>query len=174
MEETHEASAREFTVQNRMGIHTRPAAQIVRLANRYPDIEITEAFDFVTPVEEEYAASLTLLAEGAALAVLVVWLFLRDWRATFVSAVALPLSAIVLETDAPDIPPHWLYRTQSQRQLEGLPQGRNEPAELPQIGAVLANIRGESLEKVASVTLHNALRVLPRLLSMTSLSAYVR
>ena len=41
MEETHEASAREFTVQNRMGIHTRPAAQIVRLANRYPDVEIT-------------------------------------------------------------------------------------------------------------------------------------
>jgi TatD DNase family protein len=89
-------------------------------------------------------------------------------------AMALPLEAMVLETDAPDIPPHWLYRTQSQRQLEGLPQGRNEPAELPQIGAVLANIRGESLEKVASVTLHNALRVLPRLLSMTSLSAYVR
>jgi phosphocarrier protein HPr len=41
MEETHEALAREFTVQNRMGIHTRPAAQIVRLANRYPDVEIT-------------------------------------------------------------------------------------------------------------------------------------
>ncbi len=59
-----------------------------------PDMQLTEAFDFVTPVEEEYAASLTLLAEGAALAVLVVLLFLRDWRATFVSAVALPLSVI--------------------------------------------------------------------------------
>ncbi len=45
MEETHEASAREFTVQNRMGIHTRPAAQIVRLANRYPDVEITVSKD---------------------------------------------------------------------------------------------------------------------------------
>ena len=40
MEETHEAIARELIVQNRMGIHTRPAAQIVRLANRYPDVEI--------------------------------------------------------------------------------------------------------------------------------------
>jgi multidrug efflux pump subunit AcrB len=59
-----------------------------------PDMQLTEAFDFVTPVEEEYAASLTLLAEGAALAVLVVLLFLRDWRATFISAVALPLSVI--------------------------------------------------------------------------------
>jgi multidrug efflux pump subunit AcrB len=59
-----------------------------------PDMQLTEAFDFVTPVEEEYKASLTLLIEGALLAVLVVWLFLRDIRATFVSAVALPLSVI--------------------------------------------------------------------------------
>jgi multidrug efflux pump subunit AcrB len=59
-----------------------------------PDLEINEAFDFVTPVAEDYQASLTLLIEGAILAVLVVWLFLRDLRATFVSAVALPLSVI--------------------------------------------------------------------------------
>jgi multidrug efflux pump subunit AcrB len=59
-----------------------------------PDMQLTEAFDFVTPVEEEYKASLELLIEGALLAVLVVWLFLRDLRATFVSAVALPLSVI--------------------------------------------------------------------------------
>ncbi len=59
-----------------------------------PDMQLTEAFDFVTPVEEEYKASLTLLIEGGLLAVLVVWLFLRDLRATFVSAVALPLSVI--------------------------------------------------------------------------------
>ncbi|MDB5899992.1 MAG: putative inner rane transporter [Ramlibacter sp.] len=59
-----------------------------------PDLVLTQAFDFVTPVEEEYQGSLHLLYEGAALAVLVVWLFLRDWRATFVSAVALPMSVI--------------------------------------------------------------------------------
>ncbi len=69
-------------------------AALKELKAAHPDMELTEAFDFVTPVEEEYAASLTLLIEGALLAVLVVWIFLRDWRATFVSAVALPLSVI--------------------------------------------------------------------------------
>ncbi len=59
-----------------------------------PDIEFTQAFNFVTPVQEEFDGSMALLYEGALLAVLVVWLFLRDWRATFISAVALPLSAI--------------------------------------------------------------------------------
>ena len=69
-------------------------AALQELKIQHPDLELTEAFDFVTPVEEEYKASLTLLAEGAILAVIVVFLFLRDWRATFVSAVALPLSVI--------------------------------------------------------------------------------
>ena len=69
-------------------------AALKELQAQRPDLELTEAFDFVTPVEEEYKASLTLLAEGAILAVIVVFLFLRDWRATFVSAVALPLSVI--------------------------------------------------------------------------------
>jgi multidrug efflux pump subunit AcrB len=59
-----------------------------------PDLHLTQAFDFVTPVREEYEGSLHLLYEGAILAVVVVWLFLRDWRATFVSAVALPMSVI--------------------------------------------------------------------------------
>jgi multidrug efflux pump subunit AcrB len=64
------------------------------LRAQHPDIQLTEAFNFVDPVQEEYDGSLHLLYEGALLAVLVVWLFLRDWRATFVSAVALPMSAI--------------------------------------------------------------------------------
>jgi len=64
------------------------------LKRQRPDIELVQAFDFVTPVQEEYRGSLHLLYEGAALAVLVVWLFLRNWRATFVSAVALPMSAL--------------------------------------------------------------------------------
>jgi len=75
-----------------VGRLVRQALADFRLKN--PDIEMTEAFDFVTPVEEEYTGSLHLLYEGAILAVLVVWLFLRDFRATFVSAVALPLSVI--------------------------------------------------------------------------------
>jgi multidrug efflux pump subunit AcrB len=74
------------------GRGVRAALEEIKLAR--PDMQLTEAFDFVTPVEEEYAASLTLLIEGALLAVLVVFLFLRDWRATFISSVALPLSVI--------------------------------------------------------------------------------
>ncbi|MEJ5989500.1 efflux RND transporter permease subunit [Ramlibacter sp. PS3R-8] len=67
---------------------------LAELKAQHPDIELTQAFDFVTPVQEEYEGSLHLLYEGAALAVLVVWLFLRDFRATFVSAVALPMSVL--------------------------------------------------------------------------------
>ena len=63
MEETHEALAREFTVQNRMGIHTRPAAQIVRLANRYPDVEITVSKDEES-VNGKSIMGLMMLAAG--------------------------------------------------------------------------------------------------------------
>jgi TatD DNase family protein len=59
-------------------------------------------------------------------------------------AAALPLSALALETDAPDIPPQWLYRTATQRE-DGRPQGRNEPGELPRIAEVVAGLRGISL-----------------------------
>ncbi|TFZ07549.1 efflux RND transporter permease subunit [Ramlibacter henchirensis] len=69
-------------------------AALEELKAAHPHIQLTQAFDFVTPVQEEYDGSLHLLYEGALLAVLVVWLFLRDWRATFVSAVALPMSVI--------------------------------------------------------------------------------
>ncbi|GAP38307.1 efflux RND transporter permease subunit [Piscinibacter sakaiensis] len=69
-------------------------AALDRLKAAHPDVTITEAFNFVDPVVENYDGSMKLLYEGAALAVLVVFLFLRDWRATFVAAVALPLSAI--------------------------------------------------------------------------------
>jgi multidrug efflux pump subunit AcrB len=69
-------------------------AKLKDLQASRPDLKITESFDFVTPVEEEFNGSMELLYEGAILAVLVVWLFLRDFRATVVSAVALPLSAI--------------------------------------------------------------------------------
>ncbi len=60
----------------------------------HPDLTITQAFNMVDPVVDNYDGSLVLLYEGAFLAVVVVWFFLRDWRATFVAAVALPLSVI--------------------------------------------------------------------------------
>jgi multidrug efflux pump subunit AcrB len=69
-------------------------AQLGKLKAEHPDIAVTEAFNFVDPVVENYEGSMLLLYEGALLAVLVVWAFLRSWRATFVAATALPLSVI--------------------------------------------------------------------------------
>ena len=74
-------------------------------------------------------------------------------------ATHLPLSSLVLETDAPDIPPHWLYATAAMR-AQGQPQGRNSPSELPRIASVLAELRGLSLEALAQVTSDNARRAL--------------
>ena len=65
-----------------------------KLTLSYPDIKLDEAFNMVEPVQESFDGSMYLLLEGALLAVLVVWWFLRDWRATLVSAAALPLSVI--------------------------------------------------------------------------------
>jgi multidrug efflux pump subunit AcrB len=69
-------------------------AEIKKLQVGHPEIAFAESFNFVDPVQENYDGSMWLLYEGAILAVIVVWLFLRDWRATFVSATALPLSII--------------------------------------------------------------------------------
>ncbi|MFA7665551.1 MAG: TatD family hydrolase [Burkholderiaceae bacterium] len=66
-------------------------------------------------------------------------------------ATDLPAEAIVVETDAPDIPPAWLAG------------GRNQPAELAAIATVLARLRGESPASVARWSRANAFRVLPRL-----------
>ncbi|MDE2367603.1 MAG: TatD family hydrolase [Burkholderiales bacterium] len=76
-------------------------------------------------------------------------------------AAALPAAAIVLETDAPDIPPQWLYRPAAERATG--PGGRNEPGELPRIAATLAALRGWSIEETAAVTSANARAALPRL-----------
>ena len=82
-------------------------------------------------------------------------------------ATSLPLDAIVMETDAPDIQPHWLYRTQDER-AAGAAQGRNEPAELPRIAALLAELRGMSTDELARASTRNALDALPRLSSLLS------
>jgi TatD DNase family protein len=80
-------------------------------------------------------------------------------------ACELPLSALVLETDAPDIPPQWLYQTAEQRAL-GATQGCNSPAELPRIAQVLAGLRGLPLTDLAAATSANACRVLPQLAAL--------
>jgi TatD DNase family protein len=85
-------------------------------------------------------------------------------------AVDLPREALVLETDAPDIPPQWLYRSAQQRR-EGLAQGRNEPAELPRIAQTLAALRGWSLDETAALTTGNACAALPRLATLCAVHA---
>lgn len=77
-------------------------------------------------------------------------------------ATALPIEAIVMETDSPDIQPHWLYRTQVQRDA-GAPQARNEPGELPRIGQALAALRGIDVGELARATTRNAVEALPKL-----------
>jgi len=77
-------------------------------------------------------------------------------------AASLPLESIVLETDAPDMPPHWLYRSAAERD-GGLAQARNEPCELPRIGAELARLRGIDAPELARATSGNAQAALPRL-----------
>jgi TatD DNase family protein len=74
----------------------------------------------------------------------------------------LPEQALVLETDAPDMPPHWLYTTAAQR-AAGSAQGVNSSVELPRIAQVVAQLRGVDGAVLASSTMANAVRVLPRL-----------
>lgn len=77
-------------------------------------------------------------------------------------ATNLPLVALVMETDSPDIPPQWLYRTAAAR-AAGVPQGCNTPGELPAIAQVVADLRGMSLDDLALATTANAYRALPKL-----------
>jgi TatD DNase family protein len=77
-------------------------------------------------------------------------------------ATELPLEALVLETDSPDMPPHWLYTTAAAR-AAGQAQSRNSPQQLPRIGAALAALRGITPEAMAQASTANAVAALPRL-----------
>ncbi len=65
----------------------------------------------------------------------------------------------MLETDSPDIPPQWLYRTAAER-AAGAAQGLNTPAELPRIGGIVAALRRISPESLAEATASNARQAL--------------
>jgi len=75
-------------------VATDARAAVEELRKAHPTIAITESIDNASPVAENFSGSMELLYEGAFLAVLVVWWFLRDWRATLVAASALPLSVL--------------------------------------------------------------------------------
>jgi TatD DNase family protein len=81
-------------------------------------------------------------------------------------AQTVPEQAIVLETDAPDIPPHWLYRTAEQRRAGE--RSRNEPAELPRIARTLTELRGWTAPQAAAIAWANAHAALPRLAGLTN------
>ncbi|MEI6547752.1 MAG: efflux RND transporter permease subunit, partial [Burkholderiales bacterium] len=70
------------------------AAVIAEMQATHANLSFARAIDNTVPVRENFDGSMILLYEGALLAVIVVWAFLRDWRATLVSAAALPLSVI--------------------------------------------------------------------------------
>ena len=82
-------------------------------------------------------------------------------------AQCLPLESIVLETDAPDIPPQWLYRTAAERQADPSAGTPNEPAQLPRIAQTLAALRGMGLAEVAASTWAQAEAALPRLRALS-------
>jgi hydrophobe/amphiphile efflux-1 (HAE1) family protein len=77
-----------------VGVADATQQAIARLAAKYPRIQFKEVSNTVNYVRESYKDSMQMLLEGALLAIVVVWLFLRDMRATFVSAIALPLSVL--------------------------------------------------------------------------------
>ena len=69
-------------------------AELAKLSADVGNINIEKVYDRATPIAEDYQASLRMLIEGGLLAVVVVFLFLKNIRATIVAAVALPLSVI--------------------------------------------------------------------------------
>ncbi|QDF97116.1 RND transporter [Azoarcus sp. DD4] len=77
-----------------VGVTTDVRAAIARFAKENPQATITEVSNTIEPVVDNYHGSMLLLLEGALLAIAVVWWFLRDWRATFIAAIALPLSVL--------------------------------------------------------------------------------
>ena len=76
-------------------------------------------------------------------------------------AQSLPLESLVLETDSPDIPPHWLYKTAGERDA-GAAQALNSPAELPRIAHVLAQLRKIDEAELREAAMRNTVAALPK------------
>jgi TatD DNase family protein len=151
---------RQLTLAHRHGLpvllHVRRSAdQLLKHLRRVPVAGIAHAFNGSAQQANEFVRLGFKLGFGGTV---------TFDRAMQVRRLAkdLPLEALVMETDSPDIPPHWLYRTAEQR-AGGQAQGRNEPAELPRIAAALAELRGIALDELAAATSRNAVAALPRL-----------
>lgn len=132
-------------------VHVRRSQDdILKYLRRYPDVTgIAHAFNGSFQQAGQFIDQGFVLGFGGAM---------TFERALQIRRLAerLPLESLVLETDAPDIPPAWL----------GKPGGevpRNEPAQVARIGRTLAALRSLSYEEVVVQTGRNARRVLPRL-----------
>jgi TatD DNase family protein len=135
-------------------VHVRRSADVLLQGLRQTPVKggIAHAFNGSLQQAQQFIAMGFKLGFGGALT------FERALQLRLL-ATQLPLDALVLETDAPDIPPHWLYVTAEQR-ASGVPQGRNTPDQIPRIAQVLADLRGISLEEVQQATSANVREVL--------------
>ncbi|MGQ0559296.1 MAG: efflux RND transporter permease subunit [Sphingosinicella sp.] len=77
-----------------ISVYDGAAERLRQIQERNPNVRFEQIFNAVEYAEAQYHSAMEALIEGAVLAVLVVFLFLRDWRATLISAIAIPLSAI--------------------------------------------------------------------------------
>jgi multidrug efflux pump subunit AcrB len=75
-------------------VYDAAVAELEKIEKDNPGVEFTQLFTSVDYTKDQYSSSMLAMVEGAVLAVLVVFLFLRDLRATVISAIAIPLSAI--------------------------------------------------------------------------------
>jgi len=88
-----------FTVKQNKGYDERRTAAgveqaLAELSRAHPAVKFELISTTVTHVQEQFQSSMEMLYEGAILAMVVVWVFLRNWRATLLGAIALPLSII--------------------------------------------------------------------------------
>ncbi|MCA0910226.1 efflux RND transporter permease subunit [Qipengyuania gaetbuli] len=77
-----------------VSVYDNAVEELEKIKEENPGIEFTRLFTSVDYTKAQYDSSIAAMIEGAILAVVVVFFFLRDWRATFISALAIPLSAI--------------------------------------------------------------------------------
>jgi TatD DNase family protein len=140
-------------------VHVRRSADALLKELRRIDVPggIAHAFNGSAQQAAQFAARGFRLGFGGAMT------FERALQIRHLAA-SLPDSVPVLETDAPDIPPQWLYVKSEHRAHR--PAARNEPAQLPRIAATLAELRGWSLEETAARTGANVRAALPRLAAL--------
>jgi multidrug efflux pump subunit AcrB len=77
-----------------VSVYDDAVKEIAKVEKENPGVKFTQLFTSVDYTKDQYSSSIDAMVEGAVLAVVVVFIFLRDWRATLISAVAIPLSAI--------------------------------------------------------------------------------